>query len=370
MSFVRYEEYSPVERPGYQEELDEVVRNVAQRTRESYERQGVGRAIRTAHGKSYGLVKATVTVGALRPEYAQGIFAEPGTYDAIVRYSNGLGHLRADSLLGAACGMGIKMFGVPGASLLTDEAHATTFDLNLINNRTFFANTVHDYLAIEPLFAQLPDALVNPATRKQWLGDFLTRQGTLRTPEEWLWDELFAMMSFTAVPRQNLLSYTYNSMGAFRYGAYIAKVRSVPTPESLEGIEHGEVDVQSDGEAFRNTLVGEAGARDHSFDLQVQLNTDLGRMPVDNTSVEWPESLSPWVTVARIDIPRQDISGEENLDAADGTSITPWRSREEHRPIGEIQRVREEVYRRSSIERHRINGQPRKEPAASAELLG
>ncbi|MGW3623066.1 hypothetical protein [Streptomyces sp. NPDC000880] len=55
---------------------------------------------------------------------------------------------------------------------------------------------------------------------------------------------------------------------------------------------------------------------------------------------------------------------------ADGTSITPWRTREEHRPIGEIQRVREEVYRRSSIERHRLNGQPRVEPASSAELLG
>lgn len=62
--------------------------------------------------------------------------------------------------------------------------------------------------------------------------------------------------------------------------------------------------------------------------------------------------------LATIAIPRQDIGGEENLTAADGTSVTPWRSREGHRPIGEIQRVREEVYRRSSIERHRLNRQP------------
>jgi hypothetical protein len=54
----------------------------------------------------------------------------------------------------------------------------------------------------------------------------------------------------------------------------------------------------------------------------------------------------------------------------DGTSITSWRVREDHRPIGEIQRVPEEVYRRSSVERHRINGQPRVEPRSSAELLG
>ncbi|MGW0554141.1 catalase family protein [Streptomyces sp. NPDC002926] len=365
MEFVRYETYNPVERPTYQQELDEVVNNVARRTEQSVKRQGVDRAVRTAHGKTYGLVKATVTVSDAPRAYAQGIFAEPGTYDAVVRYSNGLGHLRADSLLGAACGMGIKMFGVPGDSLLTDEAEATTFDLNLINNHVFFANTAYDYMVIEELFAELPDALVNPARRKSWMGEFLTRRGTLETSDEWLWDELFAMLSFTQVPRQNLLSYTYNSMGAFRYGDHIAKVRTVP----VSPVTHLTVDVRADGEAFRNTLVAEAGERDHEFELQVQLNTDLTRMPVDNTSVEWPEQLSPWVTVARIAIPRQDIGGEENLAAADGTSITPWRTREDHRPIGEIQRVREEVYRRSSIERHRLNGQPRVEPAGSAELL-
>ncbi|WP_369243741.1 hypothetical protein [Streptomyces sp. R41] len=143
------------------------------------------RAARTAHGKSYGLVKAAVRILHAPRAYAQGIFARPDSFDAVVRYSNGLGHLRADSLLGAACGMGIKVFGVPGRSLPHDEAEATTFDLNLINNRVFFANRL-----------------------RQWLADFLTREGTLER-DEWLWDELFAMMSFTQVPRKNLLSYTY-----------------------------------------------------------------------------------------------------------------------------------------------------------------
>jgi hypothetical protein len=48
----------------------------------------------------------------------------------------------------------------------------------------------------------------------------------------------------------------------------------------------------------------------------------------------------------------------------------PLRTQEDHRPIGEIQRVREEVYRRSSIGRHRINHQPRVQPESSAQLLG
>jgi hypothetical protein len=76
------------------------------------------------------------------------------------------------------------------------------------------------------------------------------------------------------------------------------------------------------------------------------------------------------VTVARVDLPRQDIGGDGIMAAADATSVTPWRSREEHRHNGEIQRVRHEVYRCSFVERHRLNGQQRREPASSAHLLG
>jgi hypothetical protein len=370
MPFVKYDEYTPPLVPDFAAELDQLVRGVVRRTRDSVERERAGRAVRAAHGKTYGLVRATVTVRpGLPDEYAQGIYATPHTYDAVVRYSNGLGHLRADPFLGAACGMGIKIFGVPGPSLLTDEVDATTFDYNLINNSTFFCNTVHDYLTIEPLFAELPDALVRPDTRRRWLHDFLTGAGSL-PPEQWLWDELLSMLSFTSISRQNLLSYRYWSMGAFRHGDYIAKVRTAPTRSSADGIAHPAVDVATDPEAFRNTLVAEVGERDHSFDLQIQLCADLDQMPVENTSREWPERLSPFVTVARIDIPRQDISSPDNLAAADTTSITPWRVRAEHRPLGEINRVREEVYRQSSIVRHQLNNQDRREPDGSRQLLG
>ncbi|MGW3360291.1 hypothetical protein ACWDFL_33620 [Streptomyces bungoensis] len=85
--------------------------------------------------------------------------------------------------------------------------------------------------------------------------------------------------------------------------------------------------------------------------------------------MKWPEDLSPWVAVARVDLPRQDIGGDDNLAAADATSITPWRSRDAHRPIGEILRVRQEVYRCSSIERpHQWTGSAR--TGCSAKLMG
>jgi hypothetical protein len=48
-------------------------------------------------------------------------------------------------------------------------------------------------------------------------------------------------------------------------------------------------------------------------------------MPVEDVTVEWPEALSPFVTVAKLRIPRQDISGDDNLEKMDALSFRPWR---------------------------------------------
>jgi hypothetical protein len=115
--------------------------------------------------------------------------------------------------------------------------------------------------------------------------------------------------------------------------------------------------------------VEELKQRPFEFDLQIQLCTDLQRMPVQDVTVEWLEQFSPFVTVAKVRIPKQDISDDGNLEKMDALSFTPWRVTADHAPLGEIQRVRKEVYRRSSMVRHRLNGQERREPHSAGEVL-
>jgi hypothetical protein len=92
-------------------------------------------------------------------------------------------------------------------------------------------------------------------------------------------------------------------------------------------------------------------------------------MPVEDVTVEWPEGLSRFVTVAKLRIPQQDISGDDNLEKMDALSFSPWRVTAEHRPLGNIMRARREVYRRSSILRHTLNKQKRAEPCAADQVL-
>ena len=377
-TFVRY---SPeVERPEplFDEHLQAILQTTVRYIEGSVEAEGIGQAVRDAHAKGYGLARGELEILAgTPPEYAQGIYARPGRHEALVRFSNGSPHTGADALLGTGLGMGLKIFGIAGPTLLEDEPASGTFDYAMINHPVFFANTVEHYRYIQDLFlrprpaaasaAESPEAA--RARLHQTLYDFLTGCGHL-PPERWAWEPLFALLGARGKPIVNLLLCTYYTMGAVRHGDYIAKVRVTPAQVSADGVVRRTIDPAATAEAFRPALVAELRERPYAFDLQVQLCVDLARMPVEEPSELWPEALSPFVTVATLRLPQQDIGGDENLALQDATSLTPWRCTAEHRPLGNIMRSRKEVYRQSSILRHRLNHQVRQEPRNLAEIFG
>jgi hypothetical protein len=185
----------------------------------------------------------------------------------------------------------------------------------------------------------------------------------------WAWDELLAFLRVLQSPPVNLLLSTYWTMGAVRHGDYIAKARFTPVAAFAQGVVQRVLDLGSAPEVYRPALVAELQARPYEFDIQVQLCADLAQMPVEDVTVEWPEQLSPFVTVAKLRFPQQDISDAANLDKMDALSFAPWRVTAEHRPLGNIMRVRKEVYRHSSILRHNLNRQQRIEPRSADEVL-
>ena len=200
------------------------------------------------------------------------------------------------------------------------------------------------------------------------LTDFLTGRGTLER-SDWAWDELFAFVRVaTQTPVRNPLLTTFWTMGAVRHGDYVAKVRIAPAVENASRVIHGDLDLTSGPEVFGPALADELGAAAFEFDLQVQLCTDLTVMPVNVLTVEWPEKLSPFVSVARVHVPRQDISGPENFEKGDALSFNQWRVTSDHRPLGEIMNVRR-IYTASAKVRRTLNHQPQTEPTSADSVL-
>ena len=72
-------------------------------------------------------------------------------------------------------------------------------------------------------------------------------------------------------------------------------------PTNLKGV----ATIQTQTRLERDRLVEEKVQK-----LRELLCTDLEAMPVNDSTVEWPEKLSPFVTVGRVHVPRQDISAQ------------------------------------------------------------
>jgi hypothetical protein len=375
--FVRYSPDVEREEPDFERTLQTVLDSMKQHMRGSLQSEGIGRVVRDAHAKGYGLARGEFEIlSGVPSEYAQGIYAKPGRHEAMIRFSNGTNHVGSDRFLGPIVGIGLKVFGVEGKTFLEDEPDSHTFDYALIDNPVFFANTLKHYVFIQSLFANIgtaPPADLSPEEKQaaihRFLYNWVTGKGTL-PPEEWAWEELGAFLQLAQVKYVNLLLSTYWTMGSVRHGDYVAKVRVAPVQSFADGVVQRALDPAATEQVFRPALVAELRERPYEFDVQVQLSTDLVRMPVEKTTVRWPESLSPYVTVAKLRLPQQDVGGEDNFERMDKTSMSPWRVTEQHRPLGSIMRARKEVYRQSSILRHQTNHQERKEPKNLAEVFG
>ena len=80
------------------------------------------------------------------------------------------------------------------------------------------------------------------------------------------------------------------------------------------------------------------------FELLVQQRPrdDERAFPVEDASVIWSEEDAPFVRVARLDLPRQNI---DDLSATcDALRFNPWHALVDHRPLGNLNRSRRALY--------------------------
>jgi mono/diheme cytochrome c family protein len=292
---------------------------------------------RDAHPKSHGLVKARFeVVDGLPPELRHGVFAEPKSFDALVRFSASGTEVSSDTVK-QAHGMAIKLLGVPGEKALADEASATTQDFVMINYPTFLSRTVSDYSAFHAARA----------------GGLPATEAFLKISPE----VLRAIEGLNGSPFWNPLQSRYWSQTPYKLGPGAMKFSARPlgpperpfTPEPSQ-------------DYLRDAMVKQVGAGEVVFEFLVQLQRDPVKMPVEDSLTEWQESDSPFVRVALLRIPKQDLSSEEDLKVAENLSFTPWHALAEQRPLGGINRARKVAYETISRYRHERNGVPRVEP--------
>lgn len=281
----------------------------------SLERYPAGEIKRFNQSKSLGCFDATFSVAdGLPQDLRQGLFAEPNTWRARLRFASAT---EFDDREKDFRGLSIKLFDVPGEPLW-GEPGEQDFLLNS-HPALFAANPRHFREFIE---ATRDDArwryFINPA---HWYSLKVVLQGRERI------DNPFAIRYWSTTP--------------YRFGAdpatavkYSTRPCETPPEQDIEPAEN---------------FLSEAMAKqlEHGpvcLEFMVQFQTDVANMPIEDASVAWDESDSPFRTVATIMIEDQDFDSPANAERCEMMRFNPWQSLAAHRPLGGVNRARRPIY--------------------------
>ena len=315
-----------------------------------------GHATRAVHAKSHGVLRGKLTVvPGLPPQLAQGLFAKPAEYDVAMRLSTIPGDILDDSV-STPRGLAVKVIGVEGRRLPGSESD-TTQDFVLVNGPAFSAPTAEAFLGNLKALAKTTDRL--PGLKK-------VVSAVSRGTEAII--EAFGSKSPTVLtmggqPMTSILGETFYSQVPILYGDCIAKVAVFPVSPGLTARTGQKLNMSGKPDALRQEVEEFFEQNDATWDLRVQLCTNLETMPVEDASVIWPEDQSPYTTVARITVLPQNAWSPEAVAAIDQTmAFSPWHGLADHRPLGSVMRARNATYARSANFRATHNGCPIHEP--------
>lgn len=310
------------------------------------------KALRSVHAKSHGLLEGTFTVAAGLPaELAQGLFAQAGSYKAVARLSTSPGDMLPDSV-STPRGFALKIFDVKGERLPESEEPATQ-DFLLVTGKAFLAPDAKHFLRSLKLLAATTDTA--PGLKSVLSRVLRSTEGAL----EAVGGESATLKAMGGYPETHILGESFFSQVPLRYGDYIAKVGVAPASPALAALVDAALDLDKDPDALRNAVRTFFARESGAWDFRVQLCTDLEKMPVEDSTVAWDETKSPYVTVARLEFPPQDTwdtAHQRTLD--DGTAFSPWNALAAHQPLGSIMRARRVAYPASAHFRLEKNGCP------------
>lgn len=320
------------------EDIQRVVRALESLLTRSLSKSGQLRA--DVHVKTHGYAQGEFRVLPNLPdELAQGLFERAGDYAAVVRFSNAASQGQPDAIPDGR-GMAIKVLGVQGDVGQADEQRGPTQDFVMINHPVFFARNVKDYLRFEQVLVQADDNAL------------ATLQGVLTggdwNPLHWHWREMLTVARIAGQLPAHPASNTYFSMAPIRFGNYVAKCRAKPAGDRHDSYLELVRRLGSEADAMRLALEETLRTQEGLFEFQVQLRTSERTMPIEDATIEWPESESPYRTVAHLILPRQEIALLRQQAAFQNMAFNVWHALTAHRPLGGINRVRRWVYPQSS----------------------
>ena len=296
---------------------------------------------RGGNTKTHGVVRGEFVVhDGLPSNLRHGIYAEPRSYKAWVRFSGPGPYVTPDIEDPGFMSISIKLMGVPGPKLMDEEKFT------------------QDMFGVSPPTFVTPDVKANAQLQIESLKNaqifyFLNfgRSHVLDLIMQALW--IKTQSSPLEAPYFSCVPYLLGEGQAMQYSVWPKSKKRTPVPR---------LPFRPPDDYLRDAMVASLNSGDVEFDVRLQLQTDPHLMPIENNGVLWPERLSPRISVATLRLPRQTFNSPEQMAFARRLSYNPWHCIPEHRPLGNQSRARRRMYYELSKLRHTMNAVPHYEP--------
>lgn len=321
---------------------EEITRKIKDHMARFTEREYNGRiAERAGNTKTYGVVRGEFQVMKdIAPEFKRGLFEQPVAFPAWIRFG-GPGPLSPPDVEDSGIlSIGIKLMGVPGEKFLPDEK--STQDFTGISCPTFTTPNILENVKLQrQIYARTPVFyFINPFD-----SHYL----------DMLMQGLYARMN------TNPLEVRYWSCVPFLLGEGQAMKFSVK-PLSKRKTK---IPWNPPHDWLRQSMANTLSQTEVELEFSLQLQTNPRRMPIEDASIEWPERLSPFVPVAKLTVPMQSFESPEQSVFARQLSYNPWHAISAHRPLGNQNRARREIYFQLSRLRQTMSNESHLEPTGS-----
>ena len=324
--------------PDEEECLQSIISSFQTQMRDLWKPGGFERGGNT---KTHGIVRGEFIVHDGLPEnLRRGIYAQPQTYRAWVRFSGPGPYITPDIDDVGFMSISIKLMGVPWPKLMDEEKF--TLDMFGVSTPTFVTpdTRANAQLQIESVKNASIFYFLN--FRRSHVLDFIMQSLWIKTQSS-----PFEAPYFSCVP------YLLGEGQAMQYSVWPKTKKRTPIPR---------LPLRPPDDYLRDAMVASLAAEDVEFDIRLQLQTDPHLMPIENNAVLWPETLSPRISAATLRIPRQTFNSPAQMEFAKRLSYNPWHCIAEHRPLGNQSRARRRMYAELSKLRHTMNDVPHYEP--------
>ncbi|MCA1994409.1 MAG: catalase [Coleofasciculus sp. S288] len=307
----------------------------------------------------------------------QGLLAKPKQYPVLLRFANGRTTVENDYVSDTRS-MSVKVMGVTGERLSqSHELH--TQDIIVQNAEIFFIKTIEDY------YGFFRSVVESKQAAQKWLfthpRQFLALlKITSRTPKSLLteryWSGSASALGLNPdfdASQPGLVPVEYPAVIKYAFTPISCQPPHLPMPfQSRAGLPKLPfsdrakalgLDASQSDNYYRDELIQELAKTDAqycwNFGIQFQISP---KMSIDDVTIPWSETKSPFFTVGRLSVKHQSVDFEQQEDFSENLRFSPWNGLAVHRPVGALNRLRSIVYPIVAEYRHQKRGLKYQEP--------